>query len=70
MRKLYKNGCTISPYYWMIVTTDELELPLVVADSAAELARMTGIDIRAIRKGERQGREHGGVTRYKRTMKT
>lgn len=70
MRKPYKNGCTISPYYWMIVTTDELELPLAVADSAAELARMTGIDIRAIRKGERQEREHGGVTRYKRTMKT
>lgn len=70
MRKEYKNGCTESRYYWMIVTTDELELPLVVADSAAELAKMTGKDIRAIRKGEHQGRERGGVCMYKRTLKT
>lgn len=27
---------------WMLVTTDEFELPLVVADSAGELARILG----------------------------
>ena len=70
MRKEYKNGCTESRYYWMIVTADELELPLVVADSAAELSRMTGRSIGAIRKGEHKGRNRGGVCIYKRTLKT
>ena len=70
MRKEYKNGSTESPYYWMIVTRDELELPLVVADSALELSKMTGIAIGAIRKGERQGRMQGSITMYKRTLKT
>ena len=70
MRKEYKNGCTESPYYWMIVSRDEIELPLVVADSALELSKLTGIDIGAIRKGERQGRVRGSITMYKRTLKT
>lgn len=70
MRKEYKNGCTESRYYWMIVTRDALELPLIVAESAAELAKMTGIDVMTIRKGERQGRVRGGVCMYKRTLKT
>lgn len=30
-------------FYWMAVTADQYELPLVVADSSAELARLLGI---------------------------
>ena len=29
-------------YYYLMVTKDELELPLVVADTAAELSRIVG----------------------------
>lgn len=30
-------------YYWMAVTADEFELPLAVADTSRELAKMVGI---------------------------
>lgn len=30
-------------YYWMLVTDDELELPLYVADTVSELAEKVGI---------------------------
>ena len=70
MTKEHKNGCTESRYYWLIVTADEYELPLVVADSVAELAKMTGINPVVIRKGEMTGRKRGSVTKYKRTLKT
>lgn len=29
-------------YLWMKITNDKYELPIAIADSAAELARMTG----------------------------
>lgn len=32
----------MSSFLWLAVTTDELELPIVVADTVAELARRLG----------------------------
>lgn len=46
---------------WMKVTNDEYELPLAVAESAAELARMTGIkpeSLYSIISRERHGKKH------------
>ena len=33
---------------WMEVTRDKYELPIVIADDAKELARITGADVRVI----------------------
>ena len=33
---------------WMLVTNDKYELPIAVADSAADLARMLGINANTI----------------------
>lgn len=70
MTKEHKISGNESRYYWMIVTRDKYELPLVVAESVAELAKMTGINPVVIRKGEHEGRMRGSVTKYKRTLKT
>lgn len=33
---------------WMMVSSDELELPIAVADTATELARMVGVNYNTI----------------------
>lgn len=46
---------------WMKVTNDEYELPLAVAESAAELARMVGVkpeSIYTIMSRSRKGKQH------------
>lgn len=51
----------MSKKLWMKVTNDEYELPLAVAESAAELARMTGIkpeSLYSIISRERHGKKH------------
>ena len=40
---------------WLAVTPDEYELPLIVADSAAELGRKCGISKSTIKVAERLG---------------
>ena len=51
----------MSKKLWMKVTNDEYELPLAVADSMAELARMTGIkpeSLYSIISRDRHGKKH------------
>ena len=38
-------------YIWMMVTRDKYELPLAIADTARELAEMTGFHETSIMKG-------------------
>lgn len=40
-----------SDFIWMRVSADDLELPEIVADSAAELAELCGVTINAIYSG-------------------
>ena len=42
-------------YIWMAVEPNELELPLAIADSAAELAKMFGTSGDAVRSAIRNG---------------
>lgn len=42
-------------YLYMAVTRDEIELPVCVADSAAELARRMGVKTNTV---------HAGICRY------
>ena len=38
-------------YIWMMVTRDKYELPLAIADTARELAELTGLHKTSIMKG-------------------
>lgn len=48
----------MNKYFWMAVTPDELELPIAVADSARELAKMLGLTISAISKNYHLSKSH------------
>lgn len=48
-------------YLWMEVTLDALELPIIVADSSMELARMANVEPRSIYKA--LSRYQKGVTK-------
>ena len=51
----------MSKKLWMKVTNDEYELPLAVADTMAELARMTGVkpeSLYSIISRDRHGKKH------------
>ena len=53
---------------WMMVTNDKYELPLAVADSRSELARLVGIKVNGIQKAmqrERQGKEVKSEHRFR-----
>lgn len=52
-------------YLWMAVTADEYELPLIVEDTAAALARRLGISEDTVRAMEYRGKNE----RYRRTRK-
>lgn len=56
-----------SIYYWLIVTHDKYELPLVVADSIQELARYDGVSVNTIYSAISHY-EHGryNFTKYRR----
>lgn len=46
---------------WLLVTADEYELPLIIADTIRELSRKSGISVNAIRSGAnryRNGKIH------------
>lgn len=49
---------------WMSVTKDEFELPLVVADSAAELARILGLTRCAVSSCISKARDNGTRCKY------
>lgn len=45
-------------YVWMMVTDDEYELPIVIADSAEELARRCRVSKSAVYNSTNDGRKH------------
>lgn len=49
---------------WMRVSKDDYELPEVIALSAAELARLTGVQPCTIYTCMRSARQHGGRSQY------
>lgn len=52
-------------YFWLAVTADEYELPLVVEDTAAALARRLGVSENTVRTVEYRGKNE----MYRRTRK-
>lgn len=52
-------------YLWMAVTADEYELPLVIEDTAAALARRLGVSENTVRTMEYRGKNE----RYRKTRK-
>ena len=49
---------------WMVVTDDEYELPIFVAESALELSRITGVNVNTIRSSVshlRSGRNKSSI---------
>ena len=49
---------------WMMVSSDELELPLAVARSQAELARIIGIPAKNIASAISHAKKKGYKSRY------
>ena len=49
----------------MQVTMDKYELPVAIADSAAELARMVGVKPNTVLKSIYYSKKHGWKSRYK-----
>lgn len=52
-------------YLWLAVTADEYELPLVIEDTAAALARRLGVSENTVRTVEYRGKKE----RYRKTRK-
>ena len=51
---------------YMKVTMDEFELPVAIADSAVELAKMVGVKPNTVLKSIYYSKKHGWKSRYKR----
>lgn len=51
-------------YLYMLVTKDELELPIAVADSPAELGRMIGVNANTISSAISKAESRGNKSRY------
>ena len=49
---------------WMKITKDEYELPLAVAESATDLARMLGVSVDTIYSATSRRRNHGDKTAF------
>ena len=49
---------------WLLVTFDEYELPLFVADSAGELGRHVGLSSNAIISAVSKAKKYGFKSRY------
>lgn len=52
-------------YLWLAVTADEYELPLVIEDTAAALARRLGVSENTVRTVEYRGKKKGTEKREK-----
>lgn len=50
-------------YIWMKVTPDKYEFPLLIADSAQELAELMGLKVDTIRTQEMRHRNEAGCKR-------
>ena len=48
-------------YLYMKVTRDKYELPVAIADSAAELARMVGVKVQTVRECTTPSRVRNGT---------
>lgn len=55
---------------WLYVTNDELELPIIVADSVKELAEKMGVTASNIYSNINGAKYRGGNSRYKRVIIT
>ena len=49
---------------WLKVTNDKYELPVAVADSAEELAKMCGVKVNNIHSSRSHAQARGNKTRY------
>lgn len=58
-----------SDYYWLLVTRDQYELPIYVADSVTELSRFTGKTENAIRTAISHAAHRGTASQYRRVPK-
>lgn len=50
---------------YMLVSSDEYELPLAVADSGMELSRLTGVDERTIYSSISRHKRRGGFCKWR-----
>lgn len=53
-------------FLWMEVSKDEYELPLAVADSAAELSEVLGLDADSVMSSYSRAKRKGYWCKYKR----
>lgn len=60
---------TGSRYYWMLVSQDKYEWPLVIADTCGELAMVLGVDEGTIRSAVGHSERRGRPSRYRRVLK-
>lgn len=58
-----------SRYYWMLVSQDKYEWPLVIADTCGELAMVLGVDEGTIRSAVNHSEHRGRPSRYRRVLK-
>lgn len=56
-------------YYWMLVTPDRFELPMVVADTCAELASMVGKTAHNVHNAVTTAEARGSKSRYRRVLR-
>ena len=54
----------MADYVFMEITKDVLELPVAVADTAAELARISGLASNTVRNLINDARYRGGKSRF------
>lgn len=52
-----------SRYYWMLVSQDKYEWPLVIADTCGELAMVLGVDEGTIRSAVNHSEHRGRPSR-------
>ena len=50
---------------WLKVTNDKYELPVAVADSAEELAKLCGVKVNNIHSSRSHAKARGGQTWYR-----
>lgn len=60
---------TGSRYYWMLVSSDKYEWPLIITDTCGELAMTLGVEEGTIRSAIRQSEHRGRPSRYRRVLK-
>lgn len=56
-------------YYWLKVTNDRYELPLVVAESCGELAKACGVTVNTIRRTMWTARKKNWNSSYKKVLR-